>query len=184
MLIERKRLQYGIYHPFSIFSSSRAILSTPSPAFPPLSPFDIRLRTLYRDAVPTRVRLVSLSSPSLLPSCSCLALDFVSDDPRTLGNNADLLICVSTHLTSTLSTPSELDSAERTHSASTSRLNHRQSSPQVCVCPTVKSLAVVVAGQTRRKGRRMHFRNHSNTDHVHETESSGKGNILGHPRLA
>ncbi|KAH9957497.1 hypothetical protein BC827DRAFT_652609 [Russula dissimulans] len=46
---------------FLLFSPSRAISSPSLPALPPLPPFDPRLRTSYRAAVPTRVRLNTLS---------------------------------------------------------------------------------------------------------------------------
>jgi hypothetical protein len=97
--------------PFACLSASVALRPSTSNALP-------RRRANSRSS-----RLVSLPSSSLLLSCSRLALGLISGDSRTLDNNADLLICVFTHLTLTLTTslsaPSELNSAERTHNAST-----------------------------------------------------------------
>ncbi|KAH9955317.1 hypothetical protein BC827DRAFT_1379100 [Russula dissimulans] len=84
MLVESKRLQYAIYHPLSLFFSSRAISSA---SFAHLSAF-VDLRPSTSNALPRR--------------CADSLYHLTSPRPRQLLSQP----------------PSELNSAEPTHSAS------------------------------------------------------------------
>jgi hypothetical protein len=68
MLEESKRLSARQSTPFSL-SPLCAISSVRLAVSPPLTPFDLRLRTFYRAAVPTHVHLVSPSSSPPPPFC-------------------------------------------------------------------------------------------------------------------
>jgi hypothetical protein len=78
---EGKRLSTAIIHPsfsFSLLFLSWDLVGPPLPVFEPLSLFNLRLRTPYCAAVPTRARIVPLFFPYLLSSSARISLSVSS----------------------------------------------------------------------------------------------------------